>query len=105
MSQHYSDNDEHMSDTDSEVIPSSQPDSSMVYTESQVALMKRAKGDAEMQPEQSQPSQMSASGSQRNPMEDQLSCGICLSVMDNPFLVLPCMHSYCRECLDHWWQK
>ncbi|KAG9049797.1 hypothetical protein FS837_009097 [Tulasnella sp. UAMH 9824] len=105
MSQHYSDNDEHMSDTDSEVIPSSQPDSSMVYTESQVALMKRAKGDAEMQPEQSQTSQFSASGSQRNPMEDQLSCGICLSVMDNPFLVLPCMHSYCRECLDHWWQN
>ncbi|KAG8914499.1 hypothetical protein FRC00_013001, partial [Tulasnella sp. 408] len=105
MSQHYSDNDERMSDTDSEVIPSSQPDSSMVYTESQVALMKRAKGDAEMQPEQSQASQFSASGSQRNPMEDQLSCGICLSVMDNPFLVLPCMHSYCRECLDHWWQN
>ncbi|KAG8971576.1 hypothetical protein FRB90_010445, partial [Tulasnella sp. 427] len=108
MSQHYSDDDdERMSDTDSEVIPSSQPDTSMVFTHSQVALMNGAMGkDAEMQPSQSLSlSGPSASGSQRNPMEDQLSCGICLSVMDNPFLVLPCIHSFCRECLSHWWQN
>ncbi|KAG8908863.1 hypothetical protein FRC01_007240 [Tulasnella sp. 417] len=79
MSQHYSDDDDRMSDTDSEVIPSSQPDSSMVYTESQVAMMKRGTADAEMPPQQNLASQPSASGSQRNPMEDQLqaNCPIC----------------------------
>ncbi|KAG8951988.1 hypothetical protein FRC04_005321 [Tulasnella sp. 424] len=105
MSEHYTDEDERMSDTDSEIIPSSQPDSSMVLTESQVAQMHRVTMGAGTQPEQSLPSIPSASGSQRNPMEDQLSCGICLSVMDNPFLVLPCIHSFCRECLSHWWQN
>ncbi|KAG8939831.1 hypothetical protein FRC03_005952 [Tulasnella sp. 419] len=38
-------------------------------------------------------------------LDDQISCGICFSVMENPFMIIPCLHSFDRFCLAEWWKS
>ncbi|XP_028677259.2 E3 ubiquitin-protein ligase TRIM39-like isoform X1 [Erpetoichthys calabaricus] len=34
--------------------------------------------------------------------EDQLSCSVCIDVFTDP-VTTPCGHSFCRECITHFW--
>ncbi|KAF8320541.1 uncharacterized protein EI90DRAFT_2599163 [Cantharellus anzutake] len=33
-----------------------------------------------------------------------LSCGICLDVLQRPYTVVPCLHTFDKECLVEWWK-
>lgn len=105
-----------MSDTEEEleVVPDSQIiDSSMISASAPTSQHvgrtnsgKRRRVDTDLpeEDEEDEPgSQMSAV--ERGTMDEHLSCGICLSILENPFMVLPCMHSYDRECLAEWWKR
>lgn len=74
---------------------------------SRTSLLKRRRMDlTELREEEEDERRDSqTSTTERGSLDEHLSCGICLSIMDNPFLVLPCMHSYDRECLALWWRK
>lgn len=104
-----------MSDTDDEIVPDSQMptmDSSMLSMSNIPSIVlridsgKRRRATAELSDEDEdagRTSQMSAI--EHGTMDEHLSCGICLSLLENPFMVLPCMHSYDRECLAEWWKR
>ncbi|XP_077359523.1 uncharacterized protein LOC144005298 [Festucalex cinctus] len=37
------------------------------------------------------------------PVEDHLQCPSCLDIFQDP-VILPCSHSFCRECVRQWWE-
>ncbi|XP_077412846.1 nuclear factor 7, ovary-like [Vanacampus margaritifer] len=37
-------------------------------------------------------------------IEDDLKCPACLEIFNDP-VVLPCSHSFCRVCVQHWWEQ
>ncbi|XP_077405950.1 E3 ubiquitin-protein ligase TRIM35-like [Vanacampus margaritifer] len=39
-----------------------------------------------------------------DPVEDHLQCPSCLDIFHDP-VILPCSHSFCRECVRRWWQQ
>ncbi|XP_042575747.1 zinc-binding protein A33-like [Cyprinus carpio] len=36
--------------------------------------------------------------------EEDLSCPVCCEIFQDPVL-LPCSHSFCRSCLEHFWER
>ncbi|CAE6478406.1 unnamed protein product [Rhizoctonia solani] len=38
-------------------------------------------------------------------IDDEISCGICLGVLESPYTVIPCLHTFDRDCLLGWWQR
>ena len=36
--------------------------------------------------------------------DDELLCGICLAVLDNPMVTQCCRQTYCRDCITQWLQ-
>lgn len=36
--------------------------------------------------------------------EEDLSCPVCCEIFQDPVL-LPCSHSFCRSCLEHFWES
>ncbi|XP_041639549.1 zinc-binding protein A33-like [Cheilinus undulatus] len=37
-------------------------------------------------------------------LENNLTCAICQDIFKDP-VVLPCSHSFCKDCLQSWWRK
>lgn len=35
-------------------------------------------------------------------VEDELSCGICRGIMENPCRPVVCKHMFCKSCLFNW---
>ncbi|XP_057708852.1 E3 ubiquitin-protein ligase TRIM39-like [Corythoichthys intestinalis] len=35
-------------------------------------------------------------------LEDHLKCPTCLDIFQDPVMLLPCSHNFCRACLQHW---
>ncbi|KAG8904687.1 hypothetical protein FRB99_001328 [Tulasnella sp. 403] len=81
-----------MSDTDDEV-PNSQPeDSSMISFTPSAPKRTRSEAQLDDDGDEQEESQQPEQGT----MGEQLGCGICLSLMNNPFLVLP--NANCPVC-------
>ncbi|CAE6423654.1 unnamed protein product [Rhizoctonia solani] len=38
-------------------------------------------------------------------IDDEISCGICLGVLESPYTVIPCLHTFDKDCLVGWWQR
>ncbi|KAG9098047.1 hypothetical protein FS749_004817 [Ceratobasidium sp. UAMH 11750] len=38
-------------------------------------------------------------------IDDEISCGICLGVLESPYTVIPCLHTFDRDCLAGWWKQ
>ncbi|CEL52001.1 hypothetical protein RSOLAG1IB_00538 [Rhizoctonia solani AG-1 IB] len=38
-------------------------------------------------------------------IDDEISCGICLGVLESPYTVIPCLHTFDKNCLIGWWQR
>ena len=32
--------------------------------------------------------------------KDELKCPLCLDILENPKIVIPCGHTYCENCLE-----
>lgn len=103
-----------MSDTDEEVVPDSQAihvDSSMFSIPDfppsvfRTGSGKRRRTDSDLPEEEEDQQESQMSAIEHGTMDEHLSCGICLSILENPFMVLPCMHSYDRDCLAEWWKR
>ncbi|KAG8844422.1 hypothetical protein FRB96_003057 [Tulasnella sp. 330] len=103
-----------MSDTDDEIVPDSQMptmDSSMISISNIPSIVlrtdsgKRRRADVDLSDDEDTDLVSQLSTIERGTMDEHLSCGICLSILENPFMVLPCMHSYDRECLAEWWKS
>ncbi|XP_077374140.1 E3 ubiquitin-protein ligase TRIM35-like [Festucalex cinctus] len=37
-------------------------------------------------------------------VEDHLQCPTCLEIFEDP-VMLPCSHSFCRACVEQWWEE
>ncbi|KAF8710802.1 protein polyubiquitination, partial [Rhizoctonia solani] len=35
-------------------------------------------------------------------IDDEISCGICLGVLESPYTVIPCLHTFDKDCLLGW---
>ncbi|XP_051988150.1 E3 ubiquitin-protein ligase TRIM39 [Xyrauchen texanus] len=44
------------------------------------------------------------SSQSKSALEDELSCPVCCDIFTDP-VVLKCSHSFCRMCLQHFWNK
>ncbi|XP_055042288.2 E3 ubiquitin-protein ligase TRIM39 [Misgurnus anguillicaudatus] len=44
------------------------------------------------------------SSQSKSALEDELSCPVCCEIFSDP-VVLKCSHSFCRLCLQHFWNK
>jgi len=84
-----------MSDQEHEDVLAPLPES-----QSSVGKRLRADDETDSDPEANIESQMSEKS-----MDGQLTCGVCLSVLSNPFTIIPCMHTFDRSCLTEWWRK
>lgn len=38
-------------------------------------------------------------------IDEEISCGICLGVLESPYTVIPCLHTFDKDCLVGWWQN
>ncbi|KAG8769250.1 hypothetical protein FRC12_005076 [Ceratobasidium sp. 428] len=38
-------------------------------------------------------------------IDEEISCGICLGVLESPYTVIPCLHTFDKECLAGWWKQ
>ena len=36
---------------------------------------------------------------------EEFKCSICLEQMAVPTALIPCMHTYCKVCIDQWMKK
>ena len=32
--------------------------------------------------------------------KEELKCALCLDILENPKILIPCGHTYCEHCLD-----
>ncbi|QRV82205.1 Zinc finger, C3HC4 type (RING finger) protein [Ceratobasidium sp. AG-Ba] len=38
-------------------------------------------------------------------IDEEISCGICLGVLESPYTVIPCLHTFDKDCLAGWWKQ
>ncbi|KAF8601466.1 hypothetical protein BDV93DRAFT_524646 [Ceratobasidium sp. AG-I] len=38
-------------------------------------------------------------------IDEEISCGICLGVLESPYTVIPCLHTFDKDCLTGWWKR
>ncbi|RWS14234.1 E3 ubiquitin-protein ligase NRDP1-like protein [Dinothrombium tinctorium] len=38
-------------------------------------------------------------------LEDELICSICLGVFDDPYILASCGHTFCKQCIDQWFEE
>jgi hypothetical protein len=43
-----------------------------------------------------------ASEEVKDEISSQLECAICMDVMKDPMTATPCMHNFCKKCIDGW---
>ena len=36
---------------------------------------------------------------------EEMKCSICTELMDEPTALIPCMHTFCKKCIDLWMTK
>ncbi|KAF8491290.1 hypothetical protein JB92DRAFT_3100544 [Gautieria morchelliformis] len=37
-------------------------------------------------------------------VDQEFSCGICLNILTLPYTIIPCLHTFDKECLVQWWK-
>ena len=38
----------------------------------------------------------------KDEIASQLECAICMEVMNDPMTATPCMHNFCKACIEQW---
>ena len=38
----------------------------------------------------------------KDEIASQLECAICIVVMNEPMTATPCMHNFCKKCIEQW---
>ncbi|KZT52701.1 hypothetical protein CALCODRAFT_557927 [Calocera cornea HHB12733] len=66
---------------------------------------KRKRKDEDDASDKEGPDHAGHPGDESQNMDEEMTCGICMEILENPYSIVPCLHSLDYECLTEWWKS